>query len=126
MVGFGLTTLGWAVAALPATVLIGLAFGGVGGCLATFFRDWRDFDYLNIVLFLMFLFSGSFGPVGAYPLPVRIVVEVLPFYHSVALVRGLTTGAPTTGLLWNVGYLGAVTVLGLALARHRMNKHLIT
>jgi lipooligosaccharide transport system permease protein len=125
MVGFGLTGARGALLAVPATLLVGFAFGGVGAAVATFFRGWQDFDYLNLILFLMFLFSGTFGPVTAFPLPVRIVVEGLPFYHAVALVRACTTGPATVGLLGSIAYLVVVAVLGLAVARHRMNRHLL-
>jgi lipooligosaccharide transport system permease protein len=125
MLAFGLTTPGWALLALPATALIGFAFGGMGSALATFMRDWKDFDYLTIVLFSMFLFSGTFGPVTSYPGPVRIVIETLPLYHAVALVRGITTGTLTAGLLLHAAYLVGLTTLGLLVAKQRMYQLLL-
>lgn len=126
MVAFGLTGVGWALLAIPATALIGLAFGGLGGALATLLRDWKDFDYLTIVLFSMFLFSGTFGPLTSYPPAVRIIIEALPLYHAVALVRGITTGLLTVGLLGHIGYLMTVAAVGMAVARNRMNKRLLS
>jgi Nod factor-specific ABC transporter NodJ protein len=125
MIGFGLTTVGWALVALPATALIGFAFGALGSMLATFMRDWKDFDYLTIVLFTMFLFSGTFGPLTSYPVPIRVIVEILPLFHGVTLLRGITTGAVSAGLLVHLGYLVLLTLAGLLTARARMSKLLL-
>ena len=59
MVALDLTTIGWAVLALPASVLVGFAFGGLGMAISTLIRSWVDFDYVNVVQFGMFLFSGD-------------------------------------------------------------------
>jgi lipooligosaccharide transport system permease protein len=120
MIAMGLTSVGWALAALPATVLIGLAFGGLGMSVATYVRGWQDFDYITVVQFGMFLFSGTFAPAHAYHPAVRVLVEATPLYHGVELVRGLTTGTPGWGMLWHCAYLAAFAVIGLAVASRRM------
>ena len=56
--------------------------------IATLLRTWQDFDYLGVVIFALFLFSGTFVPVSTYPLVVRILVELTPLYHGVELLRG--------------------------------------
>lgn len=121
MVGLGLTTLGPALLALPATVLVGFAFGGLGSALATLVRTWQDFDYITLVLFAMFLFSGTFAQVEQYPTPVRLAVEALPLHHGVELVRGITLGAPLPGLIVHVVYLVVLAVVGLCVAGRRMS-----
>jgi lipooligosaccharide transport system permease protein len=120
MVGMGLTSVGWALAALPATVVVGLAFGGLGMTIATYMRGWQDFDYIVIVQFGLFLFSGTFAPADSYPLVMKIVVEVTPLYHGVELLRGLTTGSLGWGLLGHAGYLVAFASVGLTIASRRM------
>ena len=122
MVGMGLTRAPWAVAAFPATLLIGLAFGGFGMALATFVRGWQDFDYVTVVQFAMFLFAGTFAPAQGYSLPMRVLVELTPLYHAVELVRGLTTGVPGWGLLGHAAYLLAFAFVGLWLAGRRMGR----
>ena len=94
MVGTGLTTIGPALLALPATMLVGFAFGGLGSALATLVRTWQDFDYITLVCL-----RCSFSPVPSprstsTRLGVRLVVEALPLHHAVELVRGITTGRP--------------------------------
>jgi lipooligosaccharide transport system permease protein len=121
MVGMHLTTLGWAIAALPATLAVGFAFGALGMTIATLVRGWQDFDYVMVVQFALFLFSGTFTPADSYPIVLRIVVELTPLYHGVQLIRGLTTGVVEVSMLWHVAYLAILTVAGLTLAGRRMN-----
>ncbi len=120
MVSLRLTTVGPALLALPATILVGLTFGGLGSALATLIRNWQDFDYITLVLFAMFLFSGTFAQVDQYPTAVRLIVEALPLHHAVELVRGITAGAPLPGLLGHVVYLVVLAVVGLTVAGRRM------
>jgi len=125
MVLMDLTTVGWAVAAFPATLLVGLSFGGVGMALSTLMRSWQDFDLLGVVQFALFLFSGTFAPVSAYRPVFRVIVEWTPLYHSVELVRGLTTGSVSVGLLLNVVYLVIMGAVGVAIAGRRMGRQLL-
>ena len=92
MVFMGLTTAGWALAAFPATMAVGFAFGALGMAMSTFMRSWQDFDLVSSVQFTLFLFSGTFVPAETYPAAVRWLVEVTPLYRSVDLIRGLSTG----------------------------------
>src|SRR5439155_21514507 len=112
----------WALAAVPATLLVGLAFGGLGMTIATLIRGWQDFDYIGVVQFAMFLFSGTFAPAQGYPTAMRVLVETTPLYHGVQLVRALTTGAVGWGLLWHCAYLGVFAVAGLLVAARRMGR----
>ncbi len=122
MVWLGLTTVGWSIAALLASLLVGLAFGGAGMAIATVMRTWQDFDYLVVVQFGLFLFSGTFAPADSYPPVMRVIVEVTPLYQSVELIRDLTTGRPDWSILVHVGYLAGLAAIGLAIAARRMTK----
>jgi lipooligosaccharide transport system permease protein len=120
MVGMGLTSVGWALVAFPATVIVGLAFGGMGMAIATYVRSWQDFDYITVVQFGLFLFSGTFAPADSYAWFMKIVVDLTPLYHGVELVRGLTTGALGWALLGHAGYLVVFASVGLLVASRRM------
>jgi lipooligosaccharide transport system permease protein len=122
MVAMGLTSVGWALVAFPATVIVGFAFGGMGMAIATYVRGWQDFDYITVVQFGLFLFSGTFAPADSYPLVMKIVVELTPLYHGVELVRGLTTGVLGWGLLGHTAYLLGFAAIGLVIASRRMTK----
>jgi lipooligosaccharide transport system permease protein len=122
MVGMGLTTTVGALAAVPATLLIGMAFGGIGMMLATFVRGWQDFDYIVVIQFALFLFSGTFAPAQDYHVALRVLVEITPLYHAVELVRAFTVSAYTWGVLWHVAYLAILAIIGLTIAGRRMGK----
>lgn len=114
----------WALAAFPATMLVGLAFGSLGMAVSTLMRGWQDFDLMSTGQFALFLFSGTFSPVGDYPAALRLLVEVTPLYHAVQLVRGLAIGDLGWGLLVNTAYLVALTAAGLVFAARRLQRTL--
>jgi lipooligosaccharide transport system permease protein len=122
MVAMDLTTVPRALAAFPATVLVGFAFGALGMALSTFMTGWQHFDLLGAAQFALFLFSGTFVPAESYHPALRWLVEVTPLYRAVDLVRAITTG-PAGGRQWlDVAYLVAATALGLVIAARRMTK----
>jgi lipooligosaccharide transport system permease protein len=122
MVVMGLTSVGPAVVAFLAAVLVGFAFGGVGMALSTFMRSWQDFDLMASAQFALFLFSGTFVPAEQYPSVLRWIVEVTPLYRSVELIRGITTGVWAWMQLVDVLYLLVLFGIGLAVASRRMEK----
>jgi hypothetical protein len=97
MLAMGLIQSWWALLALPATLLIGYAFAGVGMALTTFMRTWQDFEYVQLAIMPMFLFSATFFPVDAFEGPLRWVVEATPLYRGVVTS---TTGSAPRWPLW--------------------------
>jgi lipooligosaccharide transport system permease protein len=124
MVALGLTGPGWALAAFPAAVLVGLAFGAAGMAVSTLIRGWQDFDLLNTALFALVFFSGTFAPVQDYPAAAEVIIRLTPLYHAVELLRGLTTGALAAGLFGHVAYLLVMTVAGLVVGGRRLRLRL--
>jgi len=122
MVAMDLTSLGRALVAFPAAVLVGFAFGALGMGLSTFMRSWQDFDLMGSAQFALFLFSGTFVPAEAYPTVLRWLVEVTPLYRSVELIRSISIGAVGWSQLLDVAYLVGVTALGLWIAGRRMGR----
>ncbi|MGA8115890.1 MAG: ABC transporter permease [Actinocatenispora sp.] len=125
MAAMGLTPSWWAVLAWPVAVLIGFAFAALGMALMTFLRGWQDFDFVMVVMMVMFMFAGTFAPLGAYPSWSRPLVELAPLYHGVALTRALTTGALSPSLFGHAAYLLACCGFGLWLAARRMRRLLL-
>ena len=82
----------WALLALPAALLIAFAFAAVGMAATTFMRSCQDFDLVQLALLPMFLFSTTFYPLSVYPRPLQLIVECLPLYHGIALMRRLNAG----------------------------------
>lgn len=73
----------------------------------------------------MFLFSGTFYPIEAYPDALRVVVQLTPLYQAVDLIRSLTIGALSPILLFHVAYLVAMGVIGLLITSGRLDKLLL-
>jgi lipooligosaccharide transport system permease protein len=123
--GFGLLSSAWALLALPAALLVALAFAAVGMAAASFMRSWQDFDLVTLVQMPMFLFSTTFYPLSVYPGWLRVVVQCLPLYHAVELMRGLTTGAVSVGLLGHAAYFLVMVVVGGLVAARRLEALLL-
>lgn len=121
MWAFGLTDSWWTLLALPTTVLIGAAFAAVGLAASTYMRSFLDFDFVNLAITPMFLFSATFFPLERYPDGVATVVQLTPLYQGVALCRALTTGEVDVGLLAHVAYLGAFAIVGVIIAARRID-----
>lgn len=114
----------WALLALPAATLIGFAFAAVGMAATTFMRSFMDFDYVQLAVLPMFLFSTTLFPLSTYPEPLQWVVRCTPLYHGVSLVRDLMLGLLHPGLLWHVLYLVLMGLVGVVVASRRL-EHLL-
>jgi lipooligosaccharide transport system permease protein len=126
MVAMGLVRSWWAVLALPAALLIGLAFGGICMALTTYMRSWQDFDYVTLGQLPLFLFSATFFPLSAFPGWIAAIVQCTPLYRSVVLIRELTTGSITSASLVSVVYLVAFGLFGLVVVGRRLDKLLLS
>ena len=125
MVLLGLFISPWVILAVPAALLVGFTFGAVGMAATSFMRTYQDFDLIQLVVLPLFLFSGTFYPIDAYPEALRIFVQLTPLYQGVDLIRALTVGAISPVLLVHVAYLLVVGVIGLAITSRRLDKLLL-
>jgi lipooligosaccharide transport system permease protein len=125
MTATGRVSSPWAVLALPAATLIGMAFAALGVATSSYMRNWQDLDTVQLAILPMFLFSATFYPVSTYPGTVRRIVEATPLYHGVTLIRGLTTGVLQWSMLVDVGYLLALAVVGVLVASRRLGQLLL-
>ncbi len=120
MLAMGLVHSVWAIAAVPAALLIGFAFAGAGMAATTYMKSWQHFEFVTLATLPMFLFSTTFYPLSVYPRAVQIIVECTPLYQGVVLVRGLTLGAVGSAQLLAAVYLGVLGASGLWLAGRRI------
>lgn len=116
----------WAVLAIPAATLIGFAFASVGMAVATLMRTWQDFDYVQLAILPMFLFSATFFPLSTYPDAIQWVVQATPLYHGVALIRELMLGQIGAPILVHVAYLTVMGLVGAFFAARRVERLLLT
>jgi lipooligosaccharide transport system permease protein len=124
MWAMGLTPSGWSVLAIPGAALIGFGFSGAGLGLTTFMRSWFDFDYVQLAILPMFLFSATFFPLSQYPDALAWVVRLTPLYQGVAIERALVLGNPSPVLFLHGAYLVAMGWLGLRVASRRLGRML--
>src|SRR6516225_7433924 len=90
---FGAVSSPWALAALPAAVLTGLAFAApVEAWAITVAKDTSFALIFRFGMIPLFLFSGTFFPITQLPAWLRPLAYATPLWHGVALCRSLTLG----------------------------------
>jgi lipooligosaccharide transport system permease protein len=109
-----------ALLALPAVLLIAFGFASLGMAITSYMKTFQQMDWINFVLLPMFLFSATFYPISVYPEPIQWIVQALPLWHGVELVRGLTTGALSVALLGHVLYYVVMIAVGLVFTTKRL------
>jgi lipooligosaccharide transport system permease protein len=120
MQGLGLNLSWWALLALPAVLLIAFGFASIGMAVTSYMKTFQQMDWINMFLLPMFLFSATFYPLSVYPQGLQHVIQVLPLWHGVELVRGLTTGLVGPGMLWHVLYFVVMILIGLVFTTRRL------
>jgi lipooligosaccharide transport system permease protein len=85
-------------------------------------RSFIDFDYVNLAIVPLFLFSATFFPLSRYPDALSWVVRCTPLYQGVALERGLVLGDIRWTLLLNAAYLGVMGWVGIRIAAARLGR----
>ncbi|MEW2013273.1 MULTISPECIES: ABC transporter permease [Microbacterium] len=113
--------LAWtAILAIPAVLLIAFGFASLGMAVTSYMKTFQHMDWINFVLLPMFLFSATFYPITVYPEWVQSIVMALPLWHGVELIRGLTTGILSAGMLWHVLYYVVMIAVGLVFTTKRL------
>ena len=94
MAAFGTVHSPWAILALPAGVLTGMAFAApMAAFSATQDKDVAFSTVYRFIVIPLFLFSGTFFPISQLPRLLQYLAYVTPLYHGVALCRDLTLGS---------------------------------
>lgn len=126
MAVFGAVASPWALAALPAAVLTGLAFAApVEAWAITVTKDTSLALVFRFGMIPLFLFSGTFFPVTQLPAWIRPLAYVTPLWNGVALCRSLSLGTATLGgALVHVGYLAALAAVSIAVGNRTYRRRL--
>jgi lipooligosaccharide transport system permease protein len=113
--------LAWsAVLALPAILVIAFAFASLGMGITSYLKSFQQMEWIQFVMLPMFLFSATFYPLTVYPEPIQWVIQALPLWHGVELVRGLTTGVLVPAMLIHLLYFGVMIAVGLIFTTRRL------
>jgi lipooligosaccharide transport system permease protein len=126
LVGFGVAASPWAVLAVPAAVLVGMAHAAPVVAYAAWLERETGFMLLfRLAVIPMFLFSGAFFPVSQLPDALEWLARLMPLYHGVELVRGLVLGVPEAGPdVLHVAYLAVWLLGGFWLADRQLARRL--
>jgi len=127
MAVFGTIYSPWAILALPAGVLTGMAFGApIAAFSATLEKDTAFSTMYRFVVVPLFLFSGTFFPVSQLPRFLEYVAYATPLFHGVALCRDLTLGHVHLWVdLGHAAYLLTWVGAGYAIGRRTFAKRLV-
>ncbi|HEX5040535.1 MAG TPA: ABC transporter permease [Candidatus Limnocylindria bacterium] len=122
----GLILSPWGILMIPAALLVAAAFAAAGLAGTSYLRTVNDFDVpMGLIVMPMFLFSGTFFPVSAYPEPIQWFMQLTPLYHAINLIRGLSTGLLGPAQLWDFAYLAVFFAICLWIAMRQMERKLI-
>jgi lipooligosaccharide transport system permease protein len=129
MAAFGAVVSPWAIIALPAAVLTGVAFAAPVMAFAAAQTNDTGFSVLyRFGMIPLFLFSGTFFPITQLPRWLQVAAQLTPLYHGVALCRALTLGSGLS--LWpDLGhalYLVVLATVGAVIGFRNYRKRLIT
>ncbi len=112
--------------AVPAAALVGFAFAAAGLAVTTYLRDFSDFQLIQLVMLPMYLFATTFYPLTTYPAWLRPVIEALPLYQSIELIREPALGRfPVATLLIAILYLVALGAAGMVITTRRLGRRLL-
>jgi lipooligosaccharide transport system permease protein len=127
MAAFGVVYSPWAILALPAGVLAGMAFAApIAAFSATQDKDASFSTLYRFIVIPLFLFSGTFFPISQLPQVLQDLAYATPLYHGVALCRDLTLGQVHAGVdLGHAAYLGLWCGAGYALGRRTFAKRMV-
>jgi lipooligosaccharide transport system permease protein len=120
MTALGLALSWTAILALPAVLLIAFGFASIGMGITSLLKTFQQMDLITLAMLPMFLFSATFYPISVYPEWIRTIIELLPLWHGVELVRGLTTGALEPGMWLHLGYFVLLIAFGIVLTTRRL------
>lgn len=117
---FGLNLAWTALLALPAVLLIAFGFASLGMAITSYMKTFQQIEWVTFIMLPMFLFSATFYPITVYPEPIQWMIQALPLWHGVELVRGLTTGALSGMMLVHVGYYLVMIAIGIVFTTNRL------
>ncbi len=118
----GLIPSWWGILAIPASVLIAFGFASIGMAITSCFTTFQQMDLINIALLPLFLFSGSFYPLTVYPGYLQAILKLSPLWQAIEMVRDLTLGVVSLGILWHVLYFAVMVAIGVTATTKRLTK----
>jgi lipooligosaccharide transport system permease protein len=123
---FGAMRTPWVLGAWAGAVLCGLAHATAVEAFSVTRENDHGFAALNrFVVVPLFLFSGTFFPVGQLPRPMELAAYLTPLWHGVDLCRDVALGRAEAGQVGvHVAYLLVWVAVGAAFAARNYRRRL--
>jgi lipooligosaccharide transport system permease protein len=118
----GLITTPWALLMIPASVLIAFGFASIGMGITSFLKTFQQMDWINFIMLPMFLFSATFYPLSVYPQAIQWLIQAMPLWHGVELLRQISVGTFTAATPVHIGYYLVMTAVGMLLTTVRLRQ----
>ena len=113
------------VFSIVSAAVVGYAFAAGGLAVTTFVRDFPDFQLIQLFMLPMYLFATTFYPLSTYPRWLQPIIEALPLYQSIVLVRDPALGDWQVGpILFAAGYLLCFGAVATMIATRRLGRKL--
>jgi lipooligosaccharide transport system permease protein len=123
---FGLVRYPSGLFILPLAACGGLLFAALGLITTSLAPQIDQFNLpIFILIFPMFLFSGTFFPIDVLPHWAAAIAWVLPLTHLCSLIRGACLGLAPPHLLGSLLYLLLLTLLAAGAALVLMRRRLV-
>jgi lipooligosaccharide transport system permease protein len=124
---FGLIKSPLALLAIPASLLIGFLFAGIGLTYTALNKKIDLYSYyFTLFITPLFLFSEIFFPLERLPAVLKTLALFTPLYHAVRLCRFLILGEGGSAALVSVIWIAVVSTtlffISLRLMRRRLIK----
>lgn len=117
----GLVQSWWALLAIPAAALIALGFASAGMAITSYLDSHQQMNWVNFVLLPMFLFSGAFFPLTNYPQVVQYLIQALPLWQAIEIIRAFMSGSIGWMLAGHLAYFAAFSLIGITVTTRRLN-----
>ena len=124
---FGLVQYPTALLVIPLSFLAGLMFASFGMIFTAVTPNIESLNYpTSLVITPMFLLSGTFFPLDTLPQGAQyLAYSIVPLVHVVDISRACTYGDLELGLVWNLLWILAATVLFFLISVNLMKRRLV-
>ena len=120
MAAMGLVTSPWALLMIPAAVVVAFGFASFGMAITSCMKTFQQLEWVNFVMLPMFLFSATFYPLSVYPQGLQWVIQAMPLWHGVEMMRQLSVGMLTWATAGHLLYFVVMIGLGLVVTTGRL------
>ena len=110
--GFGLVASWWSLAVLPVAFVLGIEMAAIALFYTSIIPSIYSFNYFfTLIINPLFLLSGVFFPLDAFPHAFDTVSWFTPLRPAVELIRGAFTGTMPKDLGLSIGVMAAYIVV---------------